>query len=72
MACALADHAPRAASASAAYGVLQFGSAAAVSALVGAVYDGTARPMAATMMAAALIALAAYRRLARRARPAGF
>jgi DHA1 family bicyclomycin/chloramphenicol resistance-like MFS transporter len=56
---ALARHAHRAGSASALLGTLQFGFAAMGSALVGALADGTARPMALLMLAGALAALVA-------------
>jgi MFS transporter, DHA1 family, multidrug resistance protein len=65
---ALADHPQRAASASALFGVVQFGGATVASALVGAVHDGTARPMALVMGASSLLALASYVALARQRR----
>jgi DHA1 family bicyclomycin/chloramphenicol resistance-like MFS transporter len=68
VACALADHPQRAASASALFGVVQFGGATVASALVGAVHDGTARPMALVMGASSLLALASYVALARQRR----
>lgn len=56
---ALSRHAGRAGSASALLGTLQFGCAAAGSALVGALADGTPRPMALLMLVGAAAALAA-------------
>jgi DHA1 family bicyclomycin/chloramphenicol resistance-like MFS transporter len=56
---ALSRHAARAGSASALLGTLQFGCAALGSALVGALADGTARPMALLMLAGLVAALAA-------------
>jgi DHA1 family bicyclomycin/chloramphenicol resistance-like MFS transporter len=53
------------ASASALFGVLQFGGATVASALVGALDDGTARPMALVMGGSSVLALAAYVALAR-------
>lgn len=58
---ALSRHAGRAGSASALLGTLQFGCAALGSALVGALADGTARPMALLMLAGLAVALAAAR-----------
>jgi DHA1 family bicyclomycin/chloramphenicol resistance-like MFS transporter len=65
VACALAHHPERAGSASALFGVLQFGGATAASVLVGALHDGSARPMALVMGGSSLLALAAYVALAR-------
>jgi DHA1 family bicyclomycin/chloramphenicol resistance-like MFS transporter len=65
VACALAPHPQRVASASALFGVLQFGGATVASALVGALDDGTARPMALVMGGSSVLALAAYVALAR-------
>jgi MFS transporter, DHA1 family, multidrug resistance protein len=65
VACALADHPQRAASASALFGVAQFGGATVASALVGVLHDGTARPMAFVMGGASVLALLAYVALAR-------
>lgn len=56
---ALSRHASRAGSASALLGTLQFSLAAAGSALVGALADGTPRPMAALMLAGATAAILA-------------
>jgi DHA1 family bicyclomycin/chloramphenicol resistance-like MFS transporter len=56
---ALSRHAGRAGSASALLGTLQFTCAAIGSALVGALADGTARPMAVLMLAGALAGIAA-------------
>jgi DHA1 family bicyclomycin/chloramphenicol resistance-like MFS transporter len=70
VACALADHPQRAASASGLFGVAQFGSATLASALVGVLHDGTARPMALVMGGAAMLALVAYAALVRPPRPA--
>jgi DHA1 family bicyclomycin/chloramphenicol resistance-like MFS transporter len=64
VACALAHHPERAGSASALFGVLQFGGATAASVLVGALHDGSARPMALVMGGSSLLALAAYVALA--------
>ena len=61
IACALADHPERAASASALYGVVQFGVASAASALVGALHDDTPRSMTAVMAISGVGALAMYR-----------
>jgi DHA1 family bicyclomycin/chloramphenicol resistance-like MFS transporter len=58
---ALSRHASRAGSASALLGVLQFSLAAMGSALVGALADGTARPMALLMLLGAAVALLAER-----------
>jgi DHA1 family bicyclomycin/chloramphenicol resistance-like MFS transporter len=58
---ALTRHAGRAGSASALLGTLQFTCAAAGSALVGALADGTPRPMAGLMLAGAIAALVAAR-----------
>jgi MFS transporter, DHA1 family, multidrug resistance protein len=68
VACALADHPQRAASASALFGVVQFGGATVASALVGALHDGTARPMALVMGGSSVLALVAYVALARKQR----
>jgi len=65
VACALANHPQRAASASALFGVVQFGGATVASALVGALHDGTARPMALVMGGSSVLALVAYVALAR-------
>jgi DHA1 family bicyclomycin/chloramphenicol resistance-like MFS transporter len=65
VACALVDHPQRAASASALFGVVQFGGATVASALVGALHDGTARPMALVMGGSSVLALVAYVALAR-------
>jgi DHA1 family bicyclomycin/chloramphenicol resistance-like MFS transporter len=65
VACALADHPQRAASASALFGVVQFGGATVASALVGVLHDGTARPMALVMGGSSVLALVAYVALAR-------
>jgi DHA1 family bicyclomycin/chloramphenicol resistance-like MFS transporter len=59
VASALAHHPERAGSASALYGVLQFGAATAASALVGTLHDGSARPMAAVMALCGVLALGA-------------
>ncbi|MCP5150254.1 MAG: Bcr/CflA family multidrug efflux MFS transporter [Ectothiorhodospiraceae bacterium] len=57
---------PRAAGAAAAlFGGLQFGIGALAASLVGTLHDGTARPMGWIIAATGLIALVAYRRLAR-------
>lgn len=56
---ALSRHAARAGSASALLGTLQFGCAALGSALVGALADGTPRPMALLMLVGSAAALAA-------------
>ncbi len=58
---ALSRHAGRAGSASALLGTLQFGCAALGSALVGALADGTPRPMALLMLVGLVAALAAAR-----------
>jgi DHA1 family bicyclomycin/chloramphenicol resistance-like MFS transporter len=58
---ALARHAGHAGSASALLGTLQFTCAAAGSALVGALADGTPRPMAVMMLVGAAVALVAER-----------
>jgi DHA1 family bicyclomycin/chloramphenicol resistance-like MFS transporter len=58
---ALSRHAGRAGSASALLGVLQFSCAAVGSALVGALADGTPRPMALVMLFGTAIALGAER-----------
>lgn len=68
VACAMADHPERAASASALFGVVQFGGATLASVLVGVLYDGTARPMALVMGGSSLLALLAYVALARQRR----
>jgi DHA1 family bicyclomycin/chloramphenicol resistance-like MFS transporter len=65
VACALAPHARRAGSASALFGVLQFGGATAASVAVGVLHDGTARPMALVMAGAGVLGLAVYLALAR-------
>lgn len=67
---ALAHHPQRAGSASALVGVLQFGGATLASVLVGALHDGSARPMAAVMAATSLLGAGAYAVLARPGRPA--
>jgi len=56
---ALSRHAARAGSASALLGTLQFSCAASASALVGALADGTPRPMALLMLLGSAVALAA-------------
>lgn len=58
---ALSRHAARAGSASALLGTLQFSCAALGSALVGALADGTPRPMALLMVAGTAVAIAAER-----------
>ncbi len=68
MAFALADHPQPAASASALFGVVQFGGATVASALVGALHDGSARPMALVMGGSSVPALVAYVALARKQR----
>jgi DHA1 family bicyclomycin/chloramphenicol resistance-like MFS transporter len=69
---ALSRHAARAGSASALLGTLQFGCAAVGSALVGALADGTPRPMALLMVLGAGAAMLAERlRPGRRAVPEG-
>jgi DHA1 family bicyclomycin/chloramphenicol resistance-like MFS transporter len=65
VACALAHHPERAGSASALFGVLQFGGATAASHLAGALHDGTARPMGVVIAGSSLLALGAYLALAR-------
>jgi len=65
VACALGNHPQRAASASALFGMVQFGGATVASALVGALHDGTARPMALVMGGSSVLALVAYVALAR-------
>lgn len=71
-AAAMAPHGSAAGSASALLGTLQFAVGAAAGALVGALHNGTAVPMAGVMAACGLAALAAYHGLAARpaARPA--
>jgi DHA1 family bicyclomycin/chloramphenicol resistance-like MFS transporter len=67
---ALSRHATQAGSASALMGTMQFGLAALSGALVGVLADGTARPMAFLMLAAAL-AVVATDRIRGRLVPAG-
>ncbi len=69
VACALAHHPERAGSGSALVGVLQFAAATGASALVGALHDGTARPMTAVMALCGVLALTAH--ATRRARRLG-
>jgi DHA1 family bicyclomycin/chloramphenicol resistance-like MFS transporter len=68
VACAMADHPRRAGSASALFGVLQFGGASAASVVVGVLHDGTARPMGLVVAGSGVLGLAAYLALARRRR----
>lgn len=73
IALALEDHGKRAGSAAAVVGALQYGVAAAASAVVSARYDGSALPMSTTMLGLAGVAcglLVAARFVARRRRPA--
>ena len=73
IALALEDHGKRAGSAAALAGALQFGLAAASSAVVSARYDGSALPMSTTMLGLAVVAsglLVASRWAARRCPPA--
>jgi DHA1 family bicyclomycin/chloramphenicol resistance-like MFS transporter len=62
---ALAHQGHQAGSASALFGTLQFTLASACGAAVGGLNDGSARPMGMAMAAAGLLALLAYRTLAR-------
>src|SRR5688572_11119206 len=68
VACALAHHPERAGSASALFGVLQFGGATVASVVVGALHDGTARPMGLVIAGSGVLGLATYLALARRRR----
>jgi DHA1 family bicyclomycin/chloramphenicol resistance-like MFS transporter len=68
VACAMAGHPQRAGSASALFGVLQFGGATAASVVVGLLHDGTARPMGLVVAGSGVLGLAAYLALARRGR----
>ena len=68
VACALAHHPERAGSASALFGVLQFGGATVASVVVGALHDGTARPMGLVIAGSGVLGLATYVALARRRR----
>ena len=63
---ALAEHGVRAGTASALIGTLQFGVAGIASSLVGALYDGSALPMAAVIAVCGVLALLAGRVLAPR------
>lgn len=64
-ACALADHADRAGTASSLIGILQFFLATVAGALIGVLHDGTGRPMAITMTALTAAGFVLHRWLTR-------
>jgi DHA1 family bicyclomycin/chloramphenicol resistance-like MFS transporter len=71
LASALAGQGARAGTASALYGMIQFGTATVAATLVGALHDDTARPMAAIIATCSLLALVAHHVLVRRASASG-